>query len=116
MEKRKMECSKKISKIQFSKKNVIYARFEAYVFSFILIGLILIDKDISAIASALLSLSWAGYKALQMFYIKMAEREHLEEIRQGRLREQLETYDIDADIEELESVDIQAEIESEGYY
>lgn len=114
--KKRMECSKNTNKVPFSKKNVIYARFEAYVFSFILIGLILIDKDISAIASALLSLSWAGYKALQMFYIKMAEREHLEEIRQGRLREQLETFDIDSDIEELESVDIQTEIENSNFY
>jgi len=109
--KKRIECSK----IPFSKKNIIYARFEAYVFSFILIGMVWFDKDVSAIA-ILLSLAWTGYKALQMFYIKMAEREHLEEIRQGRLREQLETFDIDSDIEELESVDIQTEIENSNFY
>lgn len=108
--------TRKECKMPFSKRNVIYARFEAYMFSFILFVLIFVDKDISAIASALLSLSWGGYKALQIFYIKMAEREHLEEIRQGRLREQLETFDIDSKIEELESVDVQTEIENSNFY
>ena len=86
----------------FSKKNVIYARLEAYIFSFILIVMVWMDKDVSAIA-ILLSLAWAGYKGLQCFYIKSSEREHLEEIRIGRLRESLIVDDIDTKIEELEN-------------
>ena len=98
--------------IPFSKKNVIYARLEAYAFSLILIAMVWFDKDVSAIA-ILLSLAWAGYKALQMFYIKMAEREHLEELRVGRRLEDLDTSDLDYKIEELESVDIAAQLEME---
>ena len=93
----------------FSKKNVIYARLEAYIFSLILIALVLLDKDVSAIA-ILLSLAWAGYKGLQMFYIKMAEREHLEELRTGRRMQDLDTSDIDYKIEELENTPIESEV------
>ena len=89
----------------FSKKNIIYARLEAYVFSLILIVMVWMDKDISAI-SILLSLAWAGYKGLQCFYIKSSEREHLEEIRRGRLRESLTVDDIDVKIEELENENV----------
>ena len=88
-----------------SKKNITYARLEAYAFSVALIILVLLDKDVSAI-SILLSLAWGGYKLLQGLYIKMSEREHLEEIRTGRLRESLTTEDIDEDIEELENEEI----------
>ena len=95
----------------FSKKNVIYARLEAYVFSFILIVMVWFNKDVSAIA-ILLSLAWAGYKLIQGLYIKMAEREHLEELRQGRLRQNLNTSDLDAEINNLENQNI----ESEEYY
>ena len=89
----------------FSKKNVIYARLEAYIFSLILIVMVWMGKDVSAIA-ILLSLAWAGYKGLQCFYIKSSEREHLEEIRIGRLRESLIVDDIDTKIEELENENI----------
>lgn len=89
----------------FSKKNIIYARLEAYVFSIALIVLVLLDKDVSSI-SILLSLAWAGYKGIQCLYLKSAEREHLEEIRIGRLREDLLTDDIDEKIEELENEEI----------
>ena len=92
----------------FSKENVIYARLEAYTFSLILIILVLLDKDVSSIA-ILLSLSWGGYKLIQSLYIKMAEREHLEEIRTGRLRESLDVSDIDEDIEELENMALEAD-------
>lgn len=95
----------------FSKKNVLYARCEAYIFSIILIIMVCCDKDVTAI-SILLSLSWGGYKIIQSLYIKMAEREHLEEIRQGRLHKNLDTSDIDTEIEELESKDQG----SEDYY
>lgn len=96
----------------FSKENIIYARREAYVFSAILILLVWFEKDVSAIA-ILLSLAWGGYKMIQCFYIKSAEREHLEEIRMGRLRENLMTDDIDMKIEELESIDVVTEVENE---
>ena len=93
----------------FSKKNVIYARLEAYIFSLILIAMVWFDKDVSAIA-ILLSLAWAGYKGLQCLYLKLSEREHLEEIRAGRLREDLVTDDIDEQISELESIKIEDKI------
>lgn len=92
----------------FSKKNVLYARGEAYIFSLILIIMVWFEKDVSAIA-ILLSLSWGGYKLIQGLYIKMAEREHLEELRQGRRLEDLDTYDIDMKIEELENTPIESE-------
>lgn len=95
----------------FSKKNIIYARLEAYIFSLILIVMVWFGRDVSAIA-ILLSLAWAGYKLLQGLYIKMAEREHLEELRQGRRLESLDFSDLDYKIEELEN----APIESEVYY
>ena len=60
----------------FSKKNVIYARLEAYIFSLILIVMVWMDKDVSAIA-ILLSLAWAGYKGLQCFYLWLCKHEHL---------------------------------------
>lgn len=94
----------------FSKKNVIYARLEAYIFSLILILMVWLDKDVSAIA-ILLSLAWAGYKLVQVFYIKMAEREHLEELRRGRRINNLDTSDLDIKIDELESRDIETEVD-----
>lgn len=89
----------------FSKKNVIYARGEAYLFSLILIIMVWFDKDVSAIA-ILLSLAWGGYKLLQSLYINMAKQEHLEEIRQGRRLENLDTCDLDEKIEMLENEEI----------
>ena len=102
------------NKVPFSKKNIIYARLEAYAFSLILIVMVWFEKDVSAIA-ILLSLAWGGYKLLQAFYIKMAEREHLEEIRHGRLREHLDTSDVDMEIENLEDYDISTTIEDVSY-
>lgn len=95
----------------FSKKNVIYARLEAYIFSLILIVMVWLEKDVSAIA-ILLSLAWGGYKLIQGLYLKMAEREHLEELKQGRRLSNLDSSDLDIKIEELEN----KEIESEVYY
>lgn len=97
------------NKTPFSKKNVIYARLEAYVFSLILIVMVWLGKDVSAI-SILLSLAWTGYKLIQVFYIKMAEREHLEELRQGRLLKNLDISDLDMEIEKLENADIESEV------
>lgn len=92
----------------FSKKNVLYARMEAYLFSLILIVMVWVGKDVSAIA-ILLSLAWAGYKLIQALYIKMAEREHLEELRQGRRMCDLDTSDLDVKIEGLENTEIESE-------
>lgn len=92
----------------FSKKNVIYARLEAYAFSLILIVLVFLDKDVSSI-SILLSLAWAGYKLIQGLYIKMAEREHLEELRQGRRLQNCDTSDLDVKIDEMELTNIESE-------
>lgn len=100
--KKKIETSKFTP---FSKKNVIYARIEAYVFSAIFIILVFLDKDVSAIA-ILLTLAWGGYKGIQCLYLKCAEREHLEEIRCGRLRENLDLSDVDEDIDETENKNI----------
>jgi hypothetical protein len=93
----------------FSKKNIIYARLEAYAFSLILIVMVWFGRDVSAIA-ALLGLAWGGYKLLQALYLKMAEREHLEEMRIGRKLHNLDTSDIDYKIEELDNTPIESEV------
>ena len=93
----------------FSKKNVIYARLEAYVFSLILIAMVWCGKDVTAIA-IILSLAWAGYRSLQCFYIWLCKHEHLEELRQGRRLESLDTSDLDCEIEELENTSIESEV------
>ena len=86
----------------FSKKNVIYARLEAYIFSLILIVMVWMDKDVSAIA-ILLSLAWAGYKGLQCFYIWMCKHEHLMDKKIEYKKLGLDTSDIDTEMEELEN-------------
>ena len=88
----------------FSKKNVIYARLEAYIFSLILIAMVWCNKDVTAIA-ILLSLAWAGYRLLQCFYIWLCKHEHIEEIRQKRLSNNLDTSDLDLEFENLNNED-----------
>ena len=90
----------------FSKKNVIYARLEAYIFSLILIVMVWMDKDVSAIA-ILLSLAWAGYKGLQCFYIWMCKHEHLMDKKIEYKKLGLDTSDIDTEMEELENQEIE---------
>ena len=90
----------------FSKKNVIYARLEAYIFSLILIVMVWMDKDVSAIA-ILLSLAWAGYKGLQCFYIWMCKHEHLMDKKIEYRKLGLDTSDVDTEIEELENQEIE---------
>lgn len=90
----------------FSKKNVIYARLEAYIFSLILIVMVWMDKDVSAIA-ILLSLAWAGYKGLQCFYIWMCKHEHLMDKKIEYRKLGLDTSDIDTEMEELENQEIE---------
>ena len=86
----------------FSKKNVIYARLEAYIFSLILIVMVWMDKDVSAIA-ILLSLAWAGYKGLQCFYLWLCKHEHLMDRKIEYKKLGLDTSDIDTEMEELEN-------------
>ena len=57
-----MKTEKKFT--PFSKKNILYARAEAYIFSLILVLMVWFEKDVSAIA-ILLSLAWGGYRILQ---------------------------------------------------
>lgn len=87
----------------FSKKNVIYARLEAYIFSLILIVIVLLDKDVSAIA-ILLSLAWGGYKGLQCFYIWMCKHEHLMDKKIEYKRLDLDASNLDVEIGELENL------------
>ena len=90
----------------FSKKNVIYARLEAYIFSLILIVMVWMDKDVSAIA-ILLSLAWAGYKSLQCFYLWLCKHEHLMDKKIEYKKLGLDTSDIDTEMEELENQEIE---------
>jgi len=88
----------------FSKKNIIYARIEAYIFSIALIILVLLDKDVSSIA-VLLSLAWSGYKLLQCFYIWLCKHEHLMDKKIEYKKLGLDDSSIDEELEELESDD-----------
>ena len=92
----------------FSKKNVLYARLEAYIFSLILIVMVSLDKDVSAIA-VLLSLAWAGYKGLQCFYIWMCKHEHLMDKKIEYKKLGLNTDRLNAEMEELECEDPESE-------
>lgn len=73
---KKRKASKGIKALPFSKQTVAYARLEAYIFSAILIFMVWMGKDVSAIA-VLISLAWGGYKALTCFYIWLVKHEHL---------------------------------------
>lgn len=86
----------------------MYARLEAYVFSLILIIMVFLDKDVSAIA-ILLSLAWAGYKGLQCFYIWMCKHEHLMDKKIEYKKLGLDTNSLDTEIEELESENLESE-------
>ena len=86
----------------------MYARLEAYIFSLILIIMVFLDKDVSAIA-ILLSLAWAGYKGLQCFYIWMCKHEHLMDKKIEYKKLGLDTNSLDTEIEELESENIESE-------
>jgi hypothetical protein len=92
----------------FSKKNVIYARLEAYVFSLILIVMVWQEKDVSAIA-ILLSLAWAGYKGIQAMYLWMCKHEHLMDKKIEYKKLGLDTSSLDMEIEEIEEEDFEIE-------
>ena len=89
----------------FSKRNVTFARFEAYAFSVILIIMVWCNKDVTAL-SILLSLAWGGYKSLQCFYIWMCKHEHIEELKQGRRLNNLDESDLEFEVEQLNNEDV----------
>lgn len=92
----------------FSKKNVIYARLEAYIFSLILIVMVWFNKDVSAIA-ILLSLAWAGYKGLQCFYLWLCKHEHLMDKKIEYKKLGLDVSNLDMEIADLENQDVESE-------
>lgn len=105
-----MKNEKKENKfVPFSKKNIIYARLEAYAFSLILIGLVLLDKDVSAIA-ILLSLAWGGYKALQCYYIWLCKHEHIMDKKIEYKKLNLDTTDLDYELESIENESFDSEV------
>lgn len=93
----------------FSKKNVLYARLEAYAFSLILIVMVWMGKDVSAIA-ILLSLAWAGYKSLQCFYIWMCKHEHLMDKKIEYKKLGLDFSSLDEETAELEKDTLENEV------
>ena len=105
-----MARKKKKEYTPFSKKNIIYARLEAYIFTLILIFMVWYGKDVSAIA-AILSLSWAGYRLIQGLYINMAKHEHLMDKKIEYKKLGLETYQLEQEIECLENIDIESEVD-----
>ena len=93
----------------FSKKNVIYARLEAYTFSLILIVMVWFEKDVSSIA-ILLSLAWAGYKGLQGMYLWLCKHEHLMDKKIEYKKLGLDTSDLDIEITDLENQNMESEV------
>lgn len=94
--------------LPFSKKNILFARLEAYAFSLILITMVFLNKDVSAIA-ILLSLAWGGYKGLQCFYIWMCKHEHLMDKKIEYKKLGLNTGNLDSEIENMENNDFESE-------
>lgn len=94
----------------FSKKNIIYARLEAYIFTLILVVMVWFDKDVSAIA-VVLSLAWAGYRLIQGLYINMAKSEHLMDKKLEYKKLGLDSSCIDEELSELESEEIELDEE-----
>ena len=89
----------------FSKKNIIYARIEAYVFSLILVVMVWFGRDVSAIA-VLLTLAWTGYKLLQTFYIWMCKHEHLIDKQIEYRKIELDSSHLNMELSRLENTDI----------
>ena len=86
----------------FSKKNVNYARLEAYVFSLIFIVMVWLDKDVSAI-TILITLAWAGYRGLQVMYLWMCKHEHLMDKKIEFKKLGLDTSNLDIELDNLEN-------------
>lgn len=98
--------------IPFSKKTIIYARIEAYVFSLILIIMVCFDKDVSSIAS-LITVAWATYRALIAVYLWMAKHEHLMDKKLEYKKLNLDVECIDEELMELENTNFEDEFEVE---
>ena len=98
----------KLTNQPFSKKTVIYARLEAYVFSLILIVLVFLDKDVSAIAG-LITVSWAGYRALGSIYLWVIKHEHLMDKKIEYKKLELDSDMIDEELTNLESENFEVE-------
>ena len=96
----------KFKDMPFSKKAVTYARVEAYAFTLILIGLVLMDKDVSAIAGVLIGVAWASYRGIQALYINMAKHEHLLDKKIEYKKLGLDSDVIDEELMDLESDEI----------
>ena len=101
--------NKEFKNMPFSKKTIAYARFEAYVFSLILIVMVWFEKDVSAIA-ILLSLAWAGYKGIGCMYLWMAKHEHLMDKKIEYKKLGVDSDMIDEELLELESENFDTEI------
>lgn len=95
-------------KIAFSKKNVVYARIEAYVFSFILILLVWCGRDVSAIAG-LITVAWAGYRGLSAIYLWMAKHEHIMDKKLEYKKLGLNDSMLEEELANLESEDFNLE-------
>ena len=100
----------KFNNLPFSKKTIIYARLEAYIFSLILIVLVVMDKDVSAIAG-LITVSWAGYRALGSIYLWVIKHEHLMDKKIEYKKLGLDSDMIDEELSEIESENFDVEIE-----
>ena len=94
--------------LPFSKKTVTYARLEAYFFSLVLIIMVWFEKDVSSIAG-LITVSWAGYRALGSLYLWMAKHEHLMDKKIEYKKLGLDSEMIDEELMETESEDINIE-------
>ena len=97
-----------IKNLPFSKQTVAYARLEAYIFTMILIVMVWFEKDVSAIA-IVLSLAWAGYRAIQGLYINMAKHEHLMDKKIEYKKLGLDSENVDDELMELESENFDVE-------
>lgn len=86
----------------FSKKNIIYARLEAYFFTFILIIMVWFDKDVSAIAG-LITVAWATYRGLIAVYLWMCKHEHLMDKKLEYKKLGLDDSCLDDELQELEN-------------
>ena len=104
-----MARKKKPAYTPFSKKSLIYARLEAYIFSFILIIMVWCGRDVSAIAG-LITIAWASYRALIGVYLWMAKHEHIMDKKLEYKKLELETDQLDMELENLENENFDNEV------
>ena len=97
------------SKLPFSKSTVLAARYESYIVAIALIILVLLDKDVSAIA-ILASLTWGGYRMVQSFYLWMAKHEHIMDKKIEYQKNKLDTSNLENEEFELENQNFDSEL------